>query len=101
MREVSKLSKSILVIDTPEKCEDCIFFYQYNKDDVDSAYCRAFEEEKKTSIMWKPDWCPLKEIPKKRNLKKCMMIIYGAIICLLLIKDTIHVLMKFCSKVYR
>lgn len=70
MREVSKLSKSILVIDTPEKCEDCNFFYQYNKDDVDSAYCRVFGEEKKTSIILKPNWCPLKEIPKKKEPKK-------------------------------
>lgn len=61
------MSKSILVIDTPENCEDCNFFYQYNKDNIDSAYCRVVGEEKKTSIMLKPDWCPLRDFPEKSN----------------------------------
>lgn len=54
------MSKSVLVIDTPEKCESCIhidtfrYFCRIN--------CRDIED---TSV--KPDWCPLMDLPEKDN----------------------------------
>lgn len=50
------MSKSILLIDTPEKCEDCILLYHCHKyDDV-------------ITIDSKPDWCPLKPMPNKMEI---------------------------------
>lgn len=55
------MSKAILVIDMPKSCEKCRFHLNYPKV---KHYCyikqRAFDEDK-------PDWCPLKEVPKKKT----------------------------------
>lgn len=57
------MSKSILVIDTPETCVECEFLANrlcgkgrciLNKDTANVI-----------SDKGKPDWCPLKEAPKK------------------------------------
>ena len=63
------MSKSILVIDTPENCASCqmcnMNLFDISKSDVQ---CQLNKNE---DISWgkaeteKPDWCPLKEIPKK------------------------------------
>lgn len=65
------MGKSILVIDTPEKCASCqmgnINLYDMSKGGV---YCQL---NKKEDISWenakkgKPDWCPLRDLPEKRN----------------------------------
>lgn len=57
------MSKSVLVIDTPESCRSCYLrgftlALQYCK--VESEYI------KDTSV--KPDWCPLKPLPDKMKL---------------------------------
>ena len=57
------MSKSVLVIDTPESCRSCYLrgftlALQYCK--VESEYI------KDTSV--KPDWCPLKPLPEKMKL---------------------------------
>lgn len=60
------MSKSVLVMDTPEKCDDC------NIRAINLAWCQA--ERKSTSHYStgkpmderkRPDWCPLKPIPEK------------------------------------
>lgn len=61
------MRKSVLVIDTPEKCLDCnlcvldmdgsISCY-YNKREI----CSNVEENNS-----RPEWCPLKELPSKKN----------------------------------
>ena len=66
------MSKSILLIDTPENCRDC----PCGKE-IYNHYCVRYEcsvisqnitkEEYKKE---KPDWCPLKEIPKKKKPRK-------------------------------
>lgn len=64
MKGIIDMNKSILVINTPESCNDCIMF------DVFSISCtyakRSISETKQNS---KPDWCPLKEVPGKMNPK--------------------------------
>ena len=70
------MSKSVLVIDTPETCVDCHFCYVL--DEGVEACCSISDDDKDTSLMkkidceygycqGKPDWCPLKELPNKKN----------------------------------
>lgn len=55
------MSKSVLVIDTPENCESCVLhggiFHSFCK-----INCRYIED-----LSSKPDWCPLMDLPKKDN----------------------------------
>ena len=68
------MSKSVLVIDTPENCLDCQFCYEL--DEGVEACCSISDDDKDTSLMkkidceygycqGKPDWCPLMELPDK------------------------------------
>ena len=70
------MSKSVLVIDTPENCLDCQFCYEL--DEGVEACCSISDDDKDTSLMkkidyehgycqGKPDWCPLKELPNNKN----------------------------------
>lgn len=68
------MSKSILVIDTPETCLDCKFCRELHEgieaccelsDNPDNAeLCREIEAD---YCQEKPDWCPLRDLPEKRN----------------------------------
>ncbi len=52
------MSKSVLVIDTPENCKSCIHISTFR------AFCRInCRDIKDTSA--KPDWCPLKPLPER------------------------------------
>ena len=62
------MDKAILVIDMPSCCKDCplcvseeLFpsFYEYS----------CIVENVAVDVYDKPDWCPLKRIPKKRKEK--------------------------------
>ena len=70
------MRKSVLVINTPENCLDCQFCYEL--DEGVEACCSISDDDKDTSLMkkidcehgycqGKPDWCPLKELPNKKN----------------------------------
>lgn len=70
------MSKSILVIDTPENCSDCQFCYEL--DEGIEACCSISDNDKDASLMKKidceygycqskPDWCPLKQLPEKKE----------------------------------
>ena len=55
------MNKSILVIDTPEYCRECPLCAEDHQTYRD--YCRITDD-----VIWtldKPDWCPLKPLPKK------------------------------------
>lgn len=56
------MSKSILVINTPRSCSDCIA--RSLSDDCAVIYKSVAEHRYNKS---KPNWCPLKEIPKYEN----------------------------------
>lgn len=66
------MSKSILVIDTPETCLDCRFCRELHEgieaccelsdEPEDKELCRMIDID---YCQEKPDWCPLKEVPKK------------------------------------
>lgn len=70
------MSKSVLVIDTPENCLDCQFCYEL--DEGVEACCSIMDDDKDKSLMkeidceygycqGKPDWCPLKPLPEKKE----------------------------------
>ena len=56
------MSKSVLVIDTPESCCSChLCGFTLN-----SHYCRGkLKDIKDTNT--KPDWCPLRPLPEKKE----------------------------------
>ena len=57
------MSKSVLVIDTPESCRSC-YLRGFT---LALQYCKVESEHiKDTSV--KPDWCPLKPLPDKMKL---------------------------------
>ena len=70
------MSKSILVMDTPNNCASCqmsnINLYDMSKGGI---YCQL---NKRQDIPWenikngKPDWCPLKDVPEKEDILDCL-----------------------------
>lgn len=69
------MSKSVLVIDTPENCVDCIFCQEFNTRSREYAYCYAVNGDSENDMKLincvygyrqsKPDWCPLNPLPEK------------------------------------
>lgn len=63
------MSKSVLVIDTPERgCISCPIGQNDSNCRITRIYCpiaeeTAFNEEAETA----PDWCPLKPLPEKKS----------------------------------
>ena len=68
------MSKAVLVMDMPEKCLDCPFCFEIDEgvdacwmitiDSYDNDLCRNIEED---YCQCKPDWCPLKPMPEKKE----------------------------------
>lgn len=62
------MSKSILVMDMPERCSVCEFL---RRTDEDYCYCGRLgfdyqvNEYMRSTPKGKPDWCPLVELPQK------------------------------------
>lgn len=72
------MSKSILVINTPQKCEECQLCKNYMKvshawgnPNTYEVYCAGIANRILTEVPKdkKPDWCPLKDIPLKKNVR--------------------------------
>lgn len=72
------MSKSVLVIDTPENCYDCPFGTEYCGDSEYEGYCELAEcldsdmrliteEHYDYESESRPDWCPLKPLPEKKE----------------------------------
>ena len=70
------MSKSALVIDTPETCLDCMLCFEL--DEGTKAFCLVMDDENDKGLCRdiqcdggycqnKPEWCPLKEIPNRRK----------------------------------
>ena len=55
------MSKSVLVIDTPEKCDSCMYIGTFH------SFCKINCRDIK-DVSVKPDWCPLKPLPEKMKL---------------------------------
>lgn len=67
--------KAILVLDMPESCKDCSLMFK----DEYSDWCPCKVKENTKDIYdyiankTKPDWCPLREIPKKKEKRPADM----------------------------
>lgn len=53
------MSKSVLVIDTPEDCGKCKFISEF--------WCRAMNGRRVPNNDVIPNWCPLKPLPEKKE----------------------------------
>lgn len=58
------MSKSVLVIDTPENCYSCCLRHEPIRN---LPYCAVKLKGIKDSSV-KPDWCPLKPLPEKMKV---------------------------------
>lgn len=57
------MAKAVLVMDNPEDCTMCKF---WNSKD-DECYATGVEKFSLNSEEAKPDWCPLRELPEKKE----------------------------------
>ena len=62
------MSKSILLIETPENCLKCEFVGR--RLDGTLRCTRNSDSSNVVFGLSKPDWCPLKEIPEKKKPRK-------------------------------
>ena len=53
------MSKSVLVIDTPENCGKCKF--------ISGFWCRAMDGRRVPNNDVIPNWCPLKPLPEEKE----------------------------------
>lgn len=66
------MSKAVLVMDMPKRCSECRFCLQV-KQKNGLALCLAIDDNKPTEYNpkreseWLPDWCPLRELPEKKQ----------------------------------
>lgn len=59
------MAKAVLVMDMPECCANCYCGY-FERDTKElNLVCGATGED--ANNVGKPDWCPLRELPKKAN----------------------------------
>lgn len=61
------MSKAVLVMDMPSKCRECLCWSINNRGD---AICKAKRKFIDTGDGSKPNWCPLRELPEKKDLKE-------------------------------
>lgn len=61
------MSKSVLIIDTPESCRSC-YLRGFT---LNLQYCRGKLKDIK-DVSTKPDWCPLKPLPEKSTTENDM-----------------------------
>lgn len=71
------MSRSIVVVDTPETCVNCIFCQEYGIGSKKYAYCYVTNGDSENDMKLidciygycqsKPDWCPLMDLPEKDN----------------------------------
>lgn len=61
------MNKSILVIDTSENCYNCGIRRGYSCGGVRGAF--GMGKDIDDFKLHKPNWCPLKDVPKKKNVR--------------------------------
>lgn len=66
------LGKAILVIDMPERCSMCEFLKENGKEHYCSRLSNfdVVDDYMQSTTKGKPDWCPLKVLPDKREPRK-------------------------------
>ena len=61
------MSKSVLVIDTPGSCMGCNFFIFDGDTNMDCCMARETARSVDLEKYDKPEWCPLKPLPEKKE----------------------------------
>lgn len=71
------MNESILVMNTPETCADCIFCQEYGAGSKKYAYCYVTNGDSENDMKLidcmygyhqsKPGWCSLKPLPEKKE----------------------------------
>lgn len=59
------MSKSVLVINTPKKCESCMYVGTFHD------FCKINYRDIK-DLSTRPDWCPLSPLPEKNTTENDM-----------------------------
>lgn len=68
------MSKSVLILDTPKMCDDCMFHYNtYDENDCFVDKCMILKDDKYNDMTIdgytdKYCGCPLREVPEKYDL---------------------------------
>lgn len=68
--DVGMSDKALLVMDMPESCDTCVFSsVAYDSELFDEGECYCIIKMKSDGIVerCKPDWCPLKPVPEKKE----------------------------------
>ena len=61
------MAKAVLVMDNPESCFGCNFLYCGGDTNLDSCQAREEARPVDSETYKKPDWCPLRELPEKKE----------------------------------
>lgn len=61
------MAKAVLVMDNPESCFECNFLYCDGDANLDSCQAREEARPVDSETYKKPDWCPLRELPEKKE----------------------------------
>lgn len=62
------MSKAVLVMDMPECCADCPCSFFERDNPILNLICGVTQED--AYNVGKPDWCPLRELPEKRDTNR-------------------------------
>ncbi len=54
------MSKGYILVDMPKSCRDCEFFGLVCR--ITNEKCKYYDED------GRPDWCPIRELPKKMEV---------------------------------
>lgn len=60
------MAKAVLVMDMPECCADCPCSFFERDNPILNLICGVTQED--AYNVGKPDWCPLQELPEKREI---------------------------------
>lgn len=73
------MSKALLTMDMPNSCMGCNFLYCDAESNVES--CQAREKSKPIDLEKedKPDWCPLRPIPEKKEILRTNQYQFGVL----------------------
>ena len=87
---MGKTNKSVLVIDTPECCNECKLCYHEYYITHTETYCTVHKSDVFIAVdkHIKPEWCPLSPLPEEIKLKQDEDTVY----------DTYSLLMRHYAK---
>lgn len=67
------MAKAVLIMEMPERCDKCNLFLAVKQKNLGLCLAKQSSGETNTEYnpkheaSWRPDWCPLRELPEKEN----------------------------------